>query len=98
MDRLLQDYDLVISPSTPTAAFEAGHDVPPGSGQQFWTEWASFNFPLNLSQQPACSVPCGSTREGLPVGLQVIGRRGDDASVLRAAEALAKVLPQPLAV
>jgi amidase/aspartyl-tRNA(Asn)/glutamyl-tRNA(Gln) amidotransferase subunit A len=87
MDRLLQQYDLVISPTTPVTAFEVGHDVPPGSGQQFWTEWACFNFPLNLSQQPACSVPCGMTRSGLPIGLQIAGPKAGDALVLAAAAA-----------
>ena len=95
MDLLLQKHDLIISPTTPMVAFGAGHDVPPSSGQQFWTEWACFNFPLNLSQQPACSVGCGMTRSGLPIGLQIVGRKADDASVLAAAAAFAEVHPQP---
>lgn len=96
MDRLLQQYDLVISPATPIPAFEAGHDVPPSSGQQFWTEWAAFNFPLNLSQQPACSVPCGITRAGLPIGLQIVGPKAGDAMVLGAAAAYANAEPQKI--
>ena len=91
MDKLLQNFDLVISPSTPHPAFELGNDVPPGSGQEFWTEWASFNFPLNLSQQPACSVPCGFTSSGLPIGLQIVGPKGGDMSVLSAAAAFEKL-------
>ena len=94
MDRLLNDYDLIISPTTPVAAFEAGHDVPPSSGQAFWTEWACFNFPLNLSQQPACSVPCGVTRAGLPIGLQIVGPKAGDALVLAAAAAYMNAKPQ----
>lgn len=94
MDRLLDEYDFVISPATPIPAFEVGHTVPPGSGQQFWTEWASFSFPLNLSQQPACSIPCGMTSAGLPIGLQIIGPRGDDTAVLTAASSLAHHLSE----
>jgi Asp-tRNAAsn/Glu-tRNAGln amidotransferase A subunit and related amidases len=98
MDKLLQDFDLVVSPATPVPAFDVGNDVPPGSGQQFWTQWASFNFPLNLSQQPACSLPCGFTESGLPISLQLIGPRGDDASVLAAASALERILRESGAV
>ena len=94
MDRLLEDYDLIISPTTPTVAFEAGNDVPPGSGAQFWTEWACFNFPLNLSQQPACSVCCGMTGAGLPIGLQIVGPKARDSLVLGAAAAFAQSEPQ----
>jgi aspartyl-tRNA(Asn)/glutamyl-tRNA(Gln) amidotransferase subunit A len=90
MDQLLEKFDLVISPATPVPAFEVGYTVPPKSGQKFWTEWASFSFPLNLSQQPACSIPCGMTTNGLPIGLQIIGPRGDDTEVLAAASSLAR--------
>ncbi|MBB6409106.1 amidase [Mesorhizobium sangaii] len=85
MDQLLRIYDLVISPTTPVAAFPLMHDVPPGSIYQEWTEWACFNFPINLSQQPACSVPIGLTNRGLPIGFQIVGARGADADVLSAA-------------
>lgn len=96
MDQLLQQYDLLISPTTPIPAFEAGHDVPPSAGQQFWTEWASFNFPLNLSQQPACSIPCGMTSTGLPIGLQIVGPKAADDLVLGAAAAYANAQPQKI--
>ena len=48
-----------------------------------WIEWAAFSFPFNLSQQPACVVPCGKTEGGLPIGLQIVGARGADARVSR---------------
>ena len=89
MDALLDTFDLVVSPATGIAAFAAGHEVPPGSGLERWTEWAGFSYPINLSQQPACSIPCGLTTDGRPVGLQLIGPRGADARVLAAAAAFA---------
>lgn len=85
MDALLDDFDFLVSPTVPIAPFEAGHNVPPGSGLRSWIEWSSFSFPINLSQQPACSVPCGTTVEGLPLGMQIIGARGADSNVLSAA-------------
>lgn len=88
MDRLLATYDFIVSPGTALPAFEAGLEVPAGSAFKRWTEWAGFSFPINLSQQPACVIPCGFTAGGLPVGFQIIGARGEDARVLAAAASL----------
>jgi aspartyl-tRNA(Asn)/glutamyl-tRNA(Gln) amidotransferase subunit A len=52
-----------------------------------------FTFAFNLTGQPAASVPCGFTRAGLPIGLQVVGRRFDDATVLRVSAALESLHP-----
>jgi len=88
MDRLMETFDFIVSPATSIPAFGAGIEFPDGSGLGRWTEWAGFSYPINLSQQPACVIPCGLTRSGLPVGFQIIGARGDDARVLSAAVAL----------
>ena len=93
MDALLREYDIVVSPATAVPAFEAGHEVPPGSGLRRWIEWAGFNFPINLSQQPAAVVPCGRTAAGLPIGLQIVGARGADARVLAYAKAFETGFP-----
>lgn len=85
MDRLLSDFDFIVSPGTAIPAFDAGLEVPADGSYTRWTEWAGFSFPLNLSQQPACVIPCGLTADGLPVGFQIIGARGEDARVLLAA-------------
>ena len=94
MDALLDRYDLLASPATAIPAFAAGHEVPPGSGLTRWTEWAGFSFPVNLSQQPAVSLPCGTTPAGLPIGLQFVGGRGRDASVMAYAEAFERNFPE----
>ncbi|MER9338337.1 amidase [Mesorhizobium sp. M0293] len=93
MDALLNDYDCIVSPAVPITAFEAGSDFPAGSGVANSFEWSSFSFPINLSQQPACSVPCGLSSNGLPIGLQIIGARGGDAGVLSAALAYERLYP-----
>ncbi len=85
MDRLLDAYDFIVSPATAVPAFDIGLEVPAGSGLSSWTQWAAFSYPINLSQQPACVIPCGMTAAGLPMGFQIIGARGDDARVLSAA-------------
>jgi aspartyl-tRNA(Asn)/glutamyl-tRNA(Gln) amidotransferase subunit A len=61
--------------------------------QTRWTDWAAFTYPFNLTQQPAASIPCGFTSDGLPAGLQIVGRMHDDATVLRAARAYEMVNP-----
>jgi len=83
-----RDVDLIVSPATPLTAFDAGLEVPEGSGLARWTEWAGFSYPLNLTQEPALALPCGSDRRGLPVGLQIIGRKGADLEVLGAGLAI----------
>ena len=68
MNLFHQTYDLLISPQMPLTAFEAGVEVPVGSGMSGWMDWSPFTYPLNFTQQPAASVPCGLTSEGLPGG------------------------------
>jgi aspartyl-tRNA(Asn)/glutamyl-tRNA(Gln) amidotransferase subunit A len=86
--RFFERYDLLLTPSLPLAAFEAGRIVPPsGDWGEEWTAWTPFSYPFNLTQQPAASIPCGTTREGLPIGLQIVGAIGADGLVLRASRA-----------
>jgi amidase/aspartyl-tRNA(Asn)/glutamyl-tRNA(Gln) amidotransferase subunit A len=92
LDRLLAQHDAMLSPAVALTAFAAGAEVPPGSGLARWTEWAGFSYPINLAQAPACVVPCGFGAEGMPVGLQIIGRRADDAGVLSVAASLERLL------
>ncbi|MGJ3699865.1 amidase [Variovorax sp. AFSI2.2] len=95
MDRLLHEYDVLVSPATAVAAFEVGHEVPPGSGMTRWTDWAGFSYPINLSQQPAVVIPCGLTADGRPVGIQLVGARGEDSRLLSVAGAVAQLPNSP---
>jgi aspartyl-tRNA(Asn)/glutamyl-tRNA(Gln) amidotransferase subunit A len=88
MGRFHQTYDLLVTPTLPITAFEAGAEVPKGSGHRRWTGWTPFTYPFNLAQQPAASVPVGRDGDGLPVGLQLVAARHRDDLVLRAAHAL----------
>jgi aspartyl-tRNA(Asn)/glutamyl-tRNA(Gln) amidotransferase subunit A len=86
-----QDYELLITPQTATAAFAANHEVPPGSAMKRWWEWSPFTYPFNLTQQPAATMPCGFTKSGLPVAMQIVGARFKDQAVLRSARAYESV-------
>jgi aspartyl-tRNA(Asn)/glutamyl-tRNA(Gln) amidotransferase subunit A len=94
MSRFHEDWDLLLTPAMPIAAFEAGREVPEGSADPRWPGWTPFTYPFNLTQQPAATVPCGFTSAGLPAGLQIVGPRHADALVLRAARAYEQAHPQ----
>ncbi|MEC3978640.1 amidase [Amycolatopsis sp. H20-H5] len=86
-------HDILITPTMPIPAFEAGHDVPPGSGLSGWPDWTPFTYPFNMTQQPAISIPAGQTSTGLPVGLQLVGPRHSDDLVLAVAKLLEEIRP-----
>lgn len=75
-------FDFVLSPVAPVPAYPAEWPMPWGEGDEAMTH-IGFTAPYNMSGQPAASVNCGFTAEGKPIGLQVSGRRFDDAGVLR---------------
>lgn len=80
-------HDVLVTPTLPIPAFPLGADVPAGSTSPWWTSWTPYTYPFNLTQQPALSVPCGFTTAGLPIGLQIVGARHADATVLRVGQA-----------
>jgi aspartyl-tRNA(Asn)/glutamyl-tRNA(Gln) amidotransferase subunit A len=58
-----------------------------------YLSWTPYTYVFNLTGQPAATVPCGFAADGLPVGLQIVGRWRDDATVLRAAAAFEVARP-----
>ncbi|MFG2384858.1 amidase [Streptomyces avermitilis] len=88
MGRFHESYDVLVTPTLPITAFEAGAEVPAGSGLGRWTGWTPFTYPFNMTQQPAATVPVGVDGDGLPVGMQVVAARHRDDLVLRVAHAL----------
>jgi aspartyl-tRNA(Asn)/glutamyl-tRNA(Gln) amidotransferase subunit A len=89
VQKLLTKYTLLLTPTLPCRPFAVGLEHPPDiAGTPVGRyDWIPFTFPFNLTGNPAASVPCGFTADGLPVGLQIVGRRFDDALVLRASAA-----------
>lgn len=79
-------YDYVISPTSPIPAFAA--ELPsPTNDPLRPLEHIGFTVPFNMSEQPAASINCGTTRSGLPIGLQIAGQRFDDLGVLQISHA-----------
>lgn len=87
-----QPYDYVLSPTAPMAAFEAELPCPTNDVRRPF-EHIAFTLPYNMSEQPAISINAGYTAEGLPIGLQIAGRRFDDLGVLRMARAWERLRP-----
>jgi aspartyl-tRNA(Asn)/glutamyl-tRNA(Gln) amidotransferase subunit A len=93
--RFFTRYDLLLTPTLtappPPVTVEAHAEI---AGRKVTRlGWLAFTFPLNLIGYPAASVPCGWTREGLPVGLQIVAPRLAEALVLRAAAAFEAIAP-----
>jgi aspartyl-tRNA(Asn)/glutamyl-tRNA(Gln) amidotransferase subunit A len=83
----MEKYDFLLTPALATTAFEVGQLSPLDDDGNAWMAWTPFSVPFNLTQQPAAGVPCGFSKDGLPVGLQIAGRMFDDAGVLAASYA-----------
>ena len=81
-------WDFLVLPTMPDVAFEAGVLGPQMPDGKVNRAWNPFCYLFNLSMQPAASLPCGFTKNGLPIGLQLVGRMHDDLGVLRACAAL----------
>ena len=93
--RFFEEYDLLLTPVTSEPAFriddpawDIEHQIPP-------LEMAKFMFtpPFDVSGNPAASIPVGFTPDGLPIGLHIVGRWGEDDTVLRAARELERERP-----
>ncbi|MBT9508607.1 amidase [Rhodoferax sp.] len=95
MRQFMQRHDLLVTPTVAVPAFDArpaGHSPMDSATMLGWTP---FSYPFNLTQQPACTIPCGLSLDGLPIGLQIVGPMFGDALVLRAARAYESICPIP---
>ncbi len=93
--RFFETYDLLFTPTVAVAPLPLGQVGDIEIAGRTVSRWKAFpfNFPFNLTGQPAATVPCGWTERGLPIGLQIVGRRFADATVLRAAAAFEAARP-----
>ena len=95
MRQVMQRYDLLVTPAVAVPAFDARPAGSVALTPENMLGWTPFSYPFNLTQQPACTIPCGLTKAGLPIGLQIVGPMFGDALVLRAARAYESVQPIP---
>jgi len=94
MERVFSEYDILLTPTTPVRPVRISEILPSYSwpGDRL-TGVVMFTSLANITGGPSASVPCGFTSDGLPVGLQLTGRWGEDAKLLRASAALEQALP-----
>lgn len=95
---IFESHDFLLTPTTAVPAFEIEERGPIGpdkiAGESVTpTGWMPFTYPFNFTGQPAASVPCGFTEDGLPIGLQIVGDRYDDLGVLQASRAFEQAHP-----
>jgi aspartyl-tRNA(Asn)/glutamyl-tRNA(Gln) amidotransferase subunit A len=89
-------YDLLVTPALAVPAFPVGQNPGVIGGRPVADPrigFHAFTYPFNVSGNPAASVPCGFSKEGLPIGLQLVGHPGDEATVLRASAAFEQARP-----
>lgn len=93
--KTFQNYDVLITPTTAVTAFGLGITAPKtieGRGVSP-TGWQPFTFPFNFTGHPAASIPCGFDRDGLPIGMQIVGRMFDELTVLQISKAFEEMAP-----
>jgi aspartyl-tRNA(Asn)/glutamyl-tRNA(Gln) amidotransferase subunit A len=92
---LFRDFDLLLGPVMPCGPPELVRDAPAGFEPGDW-RWCPFTFLWNMTGQPAASVPWTPGPDGLPIGVQLVGRIGAEPDILRAAAALQAGIPAPM--
>jgi Asp-tRNA(Asn)/Glu-tRNA(Gln) amidotransferase A subunit family amidase len=91
--RFFGRYDVLLTPTLPVAAFGAGVNVPPELPDRNVVSWVYYTYPFNLTGNPAASIPCGFTADGLPVGLQLVAKTNREVDLLRVCAAFESARP-----
>jgi aspartyl-tRNA(Asn)/glutamyl-tRNA(Gln) amidotransferase subunit A len=92
---IFKEFDLLITPTTAVTAFDLGMMFSPKINKKNVspTGWQAFSFPFNLTVHPAASIPCGWFKTDLPIGMQLVGRRFDNETVLKSYRAFEEACP-----
>ncbi len=95
VDDYFAKYDILLTPTVSVIPFSGSQRPTVIDGQEShpMSGWYGFNYPFNMSGNPAASVPCGFSSERLPIGMQIVGRRGDESLVFRASAAFEEARP-----
>ena len=94
--RFMETHDLMILPTVAVPPFPVEQPYPAeinGKTLENYTQWFFLTYGISVTGLPAISIPCGFTQSGLPVGLQIVGRRRQEVAVLRAAAAFEAAAP-----
>jgi len=87
-------YDILLSPVLPVTSLDVGKNVPDHLGDRNLVSWVYYTYPFNLTGQPAATVCAGIAADGMPVGLQIVGRALWEGDVVRAAAAYERSQPK----
>lgn len=93
MRQFFESYDLLLTPTLPVPPFDAGTNVPPELPERNIVSWVYYTYPFNLTGNPAASIPCGFTQDGLPIGLQMVAGTNQESTIFTAAAALEDARP-----
>ena len=93
MRRLFERYDVLLSPTLPKASVPAGVDLPEGLTDRTLVSWVFYTYPFNLTGQPAASVRAGLASDGMPVGVQIVGKALGEEDVAAVSAAIERARP-----
>ena len=88
-------FDILITPTMACPAFELGVSSPTKIEGKNVTAgaWSPYTHPFNMTSHPAASIPCGWSSDGLPIGMQIVGKRFDELTVLQVSQAFEEIAP-----
>jgi len=95
MVQYFKNYDILITPTTACPAFDSGIMFPTRIDGKAVRPLGAIPYttPFNFSGHPAASIPCGWSKEGLPIGMQIVGKRFDEITVLQVSKAFEEIAP-----
>ena len=94
-EKIFNNFDIFITPTTPTPAFDIDLNFPEKIGGKVASvlTFIGFLYPFNMTGLPAASIPCGWTNDELPIGMQIVGNRFDELTILQVSKAFEEIAP-----